>query len=567
MPSFANVISAYSHPLHISRANDYLKWRTVYEGGDDFLEYYLKQFSNREDADDYARRKSLTPIPSFAKSAIKDVRNSIFQRMAGVSRSGGSASYRAAVRGEGFGVDRRGSSMTGWIGKKILDELLVMGGVGVYVDAPAMVNPTLLGVEQFSPYVYHYPVEDIINWVQNDPENPSEFQKLVLRETYEIYGGDFAMPTKHGTRYRRVWINEETGLVNVQFEEMDGELSDIVELQLTKIPFSFLSINDSLIKDVSNHQIALLNLWSSNVYYAVQSGFPIYTEQRDSRDAGLHLKHAANADGTATAGGQGANEREIEVGVARGRSYDMGADRPDFINPSSEPLVASMDLCDRLKKDIRELINLAVVNLGVQASAESKNMDNSGLEAGLSYIGLVLEQGERDIAKYWSAYERTNEIATVAYPERWSLKTDQERIKDATDLHAVVNKLPTRQGKRETTKLLVSALLGNKLPSSVIETIHAEIDQANFTTSDPDIIEMAKREGMLSAETGAVALGFDSEEAERAADEHVERLREIAQHQTTGIQGVRDTQVNPDDENRETQESDDEEDDYEEDDE
>ena len=32
-------------------------------------------------------------------------------------------------------------------------------------------------------------------------------------------------------------------------------------------------------------------------------------------------------------------------------------------------------------------------------------MDNQGLEAGLSYIGLLLESAERQIAEIWAAYE------------------------------------------------------------------------------------------------------------------------------------------------------------------
>jgi len=32
-------------------------------------------------------------------------------------------------------------------------------------------------------------------------------------------------------------------------------------------------------------------------------------------------------------------------------------------------------------------------------------MSDQGLEAGLSFIGLVLEGGEQKIAKYWAAYE------------------------------------------------------------------------------------------------------------------------------------------------------------------
>ena len=155
-------------------------------------------------------------------------------------------------------------------------------------------------------------------------------------------------------------------------------------MELDRIPFVMLDIGSSLIKDVCQHQIALLNLGSSDVSYALRSNFPFYVEQKDLRAVGAHLKHAATADGTATTGGQGAAETDIKVGATHGRAYDKGMNPPGFINPSAEPLRASLELQDRLKRDIRELVNLAVSALAVRASAESKAMDNQGLEAGLS---------------------------------------------------------------------------------------------------------------------------------------------------------------------------------------
>ena len=64
-----------------------------------------------------------------------------------------------------------------------------------------------------------------------------------------------------------------------------------------------------------------------------------------------------------------------------------------------------MELQAKLEDDIRKLIHLAVANTANRATAESKSFDNQGLEAGLSYIGLVLEAAERQIAEYWAAYE------------------------------------------------------------------------------------------------------------------------------------------------------------------
>jgi hypothetical protein len=74
-------------------------------------------------------------------------------------------------------------------------------------------------------------------------------------------------------------------------------------------------------------------------------------------------------------------------------------------------------------------------------------MDNQGLEAGLSYIGLVLEAAERQIAEFWAAYEEREsvskrEVATIKYPDRYSLKTDADRITEAQNLVKLMYAVP-----------------------------------------------------------------------------------------------------------------------------
>ena len=78
----------------------------------------------------------MTPIPKFAEAAINDIRNAIYQRMRDITRKGGSKAYQYAVNGNNLGVDHRGATMNAFIGVKVLTELLVMGRVGVFVDAP-----------------------------------------------------------------------------------------------------------------------------------------------------------------------------------------------------------------------------------------------------------------------------------------------------------------------------------------------------------------------------------------------------------------------------------------------
>ncbi len=124
------------HPGYLSGMTDWAKWRLTYEGGDEFRDSYLERFSTREDQTDFTTRKAMTPVPKFARAAINDIRNAIYQRMRDVVRKGGSEVYQAAVNGNNLGVDHRGSTMNAFLGVKVLTELLVMGRVGVFVDHP-----------------------------------------------------------------------------------------------------------------------------------------------------------------------------------------------------------------------------------------------------------------------------------------------------------------------------------------------------------------------------------------------------------------------------------------------
>jgi hypothetical protein len=516
---------------------------------------------------EFNARKAMTPVPKFAGAAINDIRNAIYQRMRDITRKGGSKAYQYAVNGMNLGVDRRGSTMNAFIGVKALTELLVMGRVGVFVDAP-LVPPTatLANTGNVTPYLYKYDIEDVLSWTCSKPEAPSEFQAILLRDTVMQFDQGSFLPTIEVQRYRYLWIDPATGKVNLQFYSLKGEPVDqfggpagAIELELTRIPFVMLDIGSSLIKDVAQHQIALLNLGSSDVSYALRSNFPFYVEQKDLRAVGAHLKHAATADGTATTGGQGAAETDIKVGATHGRAYDKGMNPPGFINPSAEPLRASLELQDRLKRDIRELVNLAVSSLAVRASAESKAMDNQGLEAGLSYIGLLLESAERQLCEHWAAYEERTpakrEIATIKYPDRYSLKTDADRIKEATDLTKLMNSVPGRKVKRELSKGIVQALLGGKVSVDDLEAINQEIDSAHYTNSDPQTVIQAVQAGLVGEKTGSMALGFDEDEYLQARADHLERVRRIAEAQGVArgnkggsdpsARGVADLSANP----------------------
>ena len=553
MSKESKFLSAIRHPDYRDDEIYWYEWRDIYSGGQGFVRRNLKKFSTRETKGDFADRQFCTPIPTFAKSAINDIRNSIFQRLRDVVRHGGSENYMRASAGEIGGVDNKGSSMQSFLGIDVLTELLVMGRVGVYVDMPKLFGfRTMADEGNARPYCYKYDVEDILSWAVAKPEEPGEYTAILLRDRGIDYNQGFGsgvyLPSGGYTRYRFVWIDPKDLQVKMKLLDEEDNLIDlegnlikggdgVIRLDLDRIPFTMLDIKGSLLKDVYKHQVALLNLGSSDVAYALKANYPFYTEQRDMRAVGTHLKKTIDDDGTSNTSDNSKPGEEARTGVTHGRTYDLKADRPGFIHPSPEPLMASMKLQEKLEDDIRKLVNLAVQNkMGQRAiSAEAMKLSDQGLEAGLSYIGLVLESAERRIANHWAAYESKDperrQIATVKYPDRYSLKNDEDRIKEAQDLSALMYTVPGNTVKKELAKAIVNALLAGKINVATVDTIYNEIDNAEYSTSDPEIIIRSQEAGLVGVQTASVALGFSEDEHEQARDDHIDRATRIAEAQ------------------------------------
>jgi hypothetical protein len=194
-----------------------------------------------------------------------------------------------------------------------------------------------------------------------------------------------------------------------------------------------------------------------------------------------------------------------------------------------------MALQEKMETDIRKLVNLAVSTLASRQSADSKSMDNRGLEAGLSYIGLKLEAAERLVTEFWSAYEESDrklrKIATVKYPDRYSLKSDEDRITEAKKLSDVILGTPSNTARKELWKSVIMTLLGGKTSPDTVQKIMSEIDEAGFTTADPETIIKAQEAGLVGEQLASVALGFPKDEYLKARDDHIERIKRIAETQ------------------------------------
>lgn len=540
-------VATITHPYYGERFNDWQKWRDVYEGGQHFINRYLKPFSSREGDAAFRRRKEVSYNPAFAKEAVNEIKNSVFQRLTDISRVGGSDTYKKAIEGKDGGINLLGESMFSFIGRRILPELLTMSRVGVFLDMPQFSGVTIADAQGVRPYVYMYNAEDIRSWCYDENANTNEFSNILLRDYYNTYDGETGLPLGICSRYKRLWLGSE-GLVHCQYyddegekayktgEKADGADTEII-LNLTRIPFVLLEISDSLLSEVANYQIALLNLASSDMAYSLFANFPFYVEQYEPRAVSQHLRNPGLSSGGEANDAATGKTEEVKVGTTTGRRYPKGLERPAFINPSTEPLTASMAKQEQLKMEIRQLVNLSVANLQPRGqSADSKKADNDGLEAGLSYIGMELETMERKVAQFWDAYESKGE-ATVKYPETYEIRSPMEKQAEAQALQKVVVSVPSGTFQKAVAKRIARLTVGGMVSIEQMNKIEKEVDNADGYTTDPELLAKDVEIGLCDLETASLLRGYPEGTVKKAADDHAERLARIAESQAAANPG------------------------------
>jgi len=537
------------HPEYAYNFMNWAKFRLTYLGGKDFVEEYLKKYSDEENVTDFERRKELAYCSAHAKQAVNKVKNAIFQRFVDISRVGGSESYQKSVTAD---IDLLGNSLNTFLGKFILPDVLTIGKTYIYVDSPIIQDKSLLGRIGKNPYIYYYPAENVLSWTQGTSRDPKEFTSVLLMDRAFEIDPVLNLPKGYVIRYRYMYL--KNGKVYVQFYQPVMEQSalnvglpqqlielkedgEVIQLDIPEIPLIPIALTDSLLTDIADYQIALTNLESSDISYLLKSNTVTYTEQFDQKLEQLYSR-LADPDGTGTSDeAKVARDKTIHIGHGRGRGYPMGADRPGFISPSSEPVKISIEKQNQMINAIDRLVDVTLESYAM--TGEAKKVDKQGLEAGLSYIGLVLEQADRKIAKYYAMYEKSL-AATVAYPTDYSLRTDEDRKKAADDTAKLKNKVPSKTYQKEISKEIARIILAHKLSTDTLQKIEQEIDEANYLTSDIDELVQANQQGFVTAGTASIAAGFEKGEAEKAKEENIERLAMIAASQTSGIRGVTD---------------------------
>ena len=551
-------IKDIQHPEYTNMLGAWNKYRLTFEGGDAFIDQYLKVFSVREDPKDFNNRKALTYVPAHAKAAVMEVKNAIYQRFPDIKRAGGTESYKRAIAGENKGVDRHGNTMNGFIGRRVLPELLSIGKVGVYIDRPTLPdNATKLDIKGNPPYLYTYQAEDILSW--NVDSNTQELTALLLRDTKNATDDETGLVTENVIRYRYLKVRDEGGIEVTFYDHKGTREPGAMILNLPAIPFVIFELSHSLLVDIANYQIALLNLASSDMNQVLQSNYPFYTEQFDPMADQSYVRQAFDestlddneprGEGTAGEAADAAKAKDpaIKVGVTKGRRYPKGLNSPAFIAPPTEPLIASMEKQEQMKVEVKQLINLAVSTLKpARASAETKREDAKGLEAGLSYVGLELEYGERQIQDIWAMYEHESIVPAITYPQNYSLRSEESRREEAKQLTELLPKVPSKTYQKEIAKEVIEITLGHRVTNEVLQKARDEIDNADVIVIDPDVLSTDIENGLVSAETASTARGYPKGDVVKAQAEQATRAAAIVSAQSKmAARGAEDLDPDP----------------------
>lgn len=521
--------SKITHPTYTAWITEWQKFRSAFEGGKAFVTEYLAKYSERETDADFTLRKDISYCPAHAKASLLEIKHSIKQRLVTVTRTDGPESYQTAIDGKERGVDFQGRTMDDFIGSIILEELIIIGKVGVYIDKPILEEgATLLDTKR--PYLYYYQAEMIKSWAYDDQQR---LVSLLLQDTVDIVDETTGLITDTEIVFRHLRLTDK-GVVVKFYNEKNIELDGGSTLDLDRIPFVIFEISSSLMVDVADYQVALTNLASSDMKYSVESNFPFYVEQYEPGFDLMMLKGANAGDAGDAESAKTSSNKEITVGTNKGRRYPKGMDSPAFINPSSEPLVASMKKQDMLVKEIKQIINLSVTNLEPsRASEDSKKQDDKTLEAGLSYIGMELNYGEREIGEIWAMYEGSSSIPTIIYPTDYKLLTDAERRQEAKDNEEMMGKIPSQTYKKEMAKRIIKLTLGTTATPEILMDINKEIDSAKVIISDPQVIRSDHEAGLVGDELASELRGYPTGEYKVAQADHAKRAIRVLAAQTS----------------------------------
>jgi len=168
--------------------------------------------------------------------------------------------------------------------------------------------------------------------------------------------------------------------------------------------------------------------------------------------------------------------------------------------------------------------------------------EDGSVEDGLAYIGRCMQTGERRMWDHWVIFEETREsrrsLPTIHYPAEWSLKTDEERLEEATRFMKLANVMVGRQNKQSMAITAADKMHRGRISTEQLNQIKKEIIDAPYAVADPDVVFKAKENGLMSAETGSLALGNLPGESKKAEVDAANRAAQVAVAQSDAANGA-----------------------------
>lgn len=486
-----------THPEFKKLNGDWAMWRLAYEGGPEFIAACLKRYSRRENFLDYRDRLELAFNSAHVTKALNRYRNAILSAMHEVKREGDKRYLDMC----NTNVDLKNNSMTAFMGLQFLPLLMAQGKRFICVDAPPKDDAETKDEEPGNPWVWAVNCENVRSWsydakgqlkaiaILESIDSVDEETQLVNGSSqrtryYRMVDANFKLTPDKGSTFKSV---QGPGVLLRFLDNEDKDILQPIVLDLSRIPVIESRMVQALCKDIAGHAKALVNLNSTDMNFLFRGNFPIFTKQRGNGGNGIKPvnKHNAIQPGRETetmdrtVDGED-NRPSTESGTNKGQYYEMKAERPGFISPGTENVKVSMDKQAKITDDIDELLDLSLASQAkgkLMQSGSSKKADRVDLDAGLGYVGQLMETAEREVAEVVHEFMGSTAKPLVKYPTTYSIKTEEERVSDAKDLFAVASEPNEPTAQAELHKRGIELMLGTVVDSDTMDTILSAVDK------------------------------------------------------------------------------------------
>ncbi len=529
------------HPVWSDCHADWMTYRLVYEGGAAFIDAFLLKYSRREGKSVFAQRKELTYNPSHTTTCLNMYRDAMMSKSHEIIRTGDPV-YKEIVSKN---VDQSNNSMDSFMGLQFIPWLMAQQRRFIIVDAPPKAEGTTKDEDKGRPFIWAVNAENVLAWKME----AGKFTKILILEMAECEDPATGLAVGTEIQYRymelvpagtgEIQVSKDYSFTPVSANEdcvmvrlLDPNGKDKVEpyaLDIPRVPVVMGELVESMVKNSSKIQIGLLNLNSTDMMFLFKGNFPLYVENRDK--AQRVIPPRATKKAVRNMEKVDLEDREVdeddtshekkEVGVNDGVSYGKDLQPPSFIAPPTENCTLSMAKQEAMKAEIRVLLDMALVsmaNKALQQSGDSKEMDRVGLDKGLSYIGSVCENVERDVAEIIHLFLKSAQKYEVKYPTDYSLKTKGERIAEANALQPSKTMIRSEKWQKKMSKSQARIVMTGSFPSAEIEEVEQDIEATVWFDESIERSTMIGQDilnGVLSKETGCELRGFPEGEFEK----------------------------------------------------